>query len=386
VIKTLTFISLLFITSLIISNFSTAYTKKQVQYTFKVGVYDNEPLVFKSREEEYKGIYIDILTYIAENENWELEFVEGTWNETYSALLSNDIDIMTGIAYSAERTKYINFSNETLLLNWGTVVSRKSLKIRHFFDLEGLKVGVLPNDIYFDYSGGIKEILSKFQINCTYQEYSDYKEIIKGIQNEEIDTGVVNRIFYQSLVDKRGLRETNLIFQPVQLHYAFNKNNSNKEYLIEKIDQYLLELKKDKQSVYYSILDEYLNPKLEQQMSWWGILIISFSVGVSVISIAAFIFFRYKNKIELKESRTRHKELVSILLESYDQLEILIDRLRNQLQLVSGNLELLETEDIKFIKELDRLKLTLDELDSIFYTYVREKKQALKEEKKSVNN
>lgn len=373
VIKTFTCISFFFLNLLLISDFSNANMKKQSQYTFKVGIYDNEPLVFKSKEGDYKGIYIDILTYIAEIENWELEFVEGTWNETYNALLNNEIDIMTGIAYSIERTEYIDFTNETLLLNWGTVITRKNLKIKYFFDLEGLKVGVLSNDIYFDYPGGIKAILNKFQINCTYQEYNDYKEITKDIQNKLIDAGVVNRIFYQSLVDKRDLKETNLIFQPVQLHYAFNKNNSYKSYLIERIDHHLSELKKDKQSIYYSILDEYLNPKIKLQISWWGILIIIFSVGVSVISISAFIFFRYKNKVELKKSKIKQKKLVSILLESYEQLESLIDKLRNQLQLISGKLEFFESEDIKFIKELERLKLTLDDLDSIFYTYVKEK-------------
>jgi len=80
--------------------------KKQSQYTFKVGIYDNEPLVFKSKEGDYKGIYIDILTYIAEIENWELEFVEGTWNETYNALLNNEIFIIKlGNGYHSKEPK-----------------------------------------------------------------------------------------------------------------------------------------------------------------------------------------------------------------------------------------------------------------------------------------
>ena len=50
--------------------------------TVRMGVYNNPPKVYANRVEETPaGIFIDIIEYIAVKENWDIQYVEGTWEE-----------------------------------------------------------------------------------------------------------------------------------------------------------------------------------------------------------------------------------------------------------------------------------------------------------------
>ncbi|RLF42552.1 MAG: hypothetical protein DRN17_07690, partial [Thermoplasmata archaeon] len=52
----------------------------------KVGVYENEPLIFTDKNGTVEGVYADIIRYIAEKEGWEIEYVHGTWDECLNRL------------------------------------------------------------------------------------------------------------------------------------------------------------------------------------------------------------------------------------------------------------------------------------------------------------
>ena len=45
--------------------------------TIKMGVYQNRPLLFQDNDGGIKGIFADILAYIADEEDWYIEYVHG---------------------------------------------------------------------------------------------------------------------------------------------------------------------------------------------------------------------------------------------------------------------------------------------------------------------
>ena len=71
----------------------------------KIGVYENAPKVFTSPSGKPSGIFIDIIEYIAKKENWNLQYVKGTWAEGLDRLETGKIDLMPDVAFSAEREK-----------------------------------------------------------------------------------------------------------------------------------------------------------------------------------------------------------------------------------------------------------------------------------------
>jgi len=70
----------------------------------RVGVYPNEPLIFKDKDGRIKGIYNDLLVHVAQKEKWNLKYVPGTWEECVERLNNHEIDLMAAIAYSEKRS------------------------------------------------------------------------------------------------------------------------------------------------------------------------------------------------------------------------------------------------------------------------------------------
>ncbi|MBN2239602.1 MAG: transporter substrate-binding domain-containing protein, partial [Dehalococcoidales bacterium] len=69
----------------------------------RVGIYDNKPKIFVTDDGKASGFWPDIIEYIGSKENWNIEYVYGTWEECMSRLETGEIDVMPDVAYSEER-------------------------------------------------------------------------------------------------------------------------------------------------------------------------------------------------------------------------------------------------------------------------------------------
>ena len=65
--------------------------------TIKVGIYNNDPLIFYDQDGKGKGIFADVMEHVASKERWQIQYVAGTWQQGLSRLASNQIDILTTI-------------------------------------------------------------------------------------------------------------------------------------------------------------------------------------------------------------------------------------------------------------------------------------------------
>jgi ABC-type amino acid transport substrate-binding protein len=119
----------------------------QAQTSVIVGIYQNEPLVFTDAEGIAKGIYPEILNYIARIEGWEFEYLEDTWTALIDRLEIGTIDLLVAIAYSEERSKKYDFSRQALVTNWAQIYTPKQKRIRTLLDLRGKKLAVAKEDI-----------------------------------------------------------------------------------------------------------------------------------------------------------------------------------------------------------------------------------------------
>ncbi|HOV15717.1 MAG TPA: transporter substrate-binding domain-containing protein, partial [Spirochaetota bacterium] len=54
---------------------------EEAKRVVRVGFYENPPKLFKDENGKITGYHIDIIKGIAKNENWDLQFVEGSWDE-----------------------------------------------------------------------------------------------------------------------------------------------------------------------------------------------------------------------------------------------------------------------------------------------------------------
>lgn len=231
----------------------------QAPLIVRVGAYDNQPKIYTDETGKVVGLFPDVLTYIAKKENWTLKYVHGTWRQCLERLENNEIDLMVDVAFSEKRAQKYIFSNETFLVNWATVYSSKNQAIESLIDLNGKKIAVMKGSIHTEGDGGIKKLALKFDIDCSFVEVDSYKEVFELLSSNEVDAGIVNRIFGSLFAEEYEIKQTSIIFNPRHLKFAFPKNSALAPTLIEQIDNHLNELKKDADSIYSKALYVYLS-------------------------------------------------------------------------------------------------------------------------------
>ena len=102
---------------------------------------------------------------------------------------------MVDVAFSEERSKKYDFTSETVLINWGILYTSKNFQLESLFDLRGKTIAVMKDSIHTVGEEGIKNLLTKFNIECAYVEVDGYKEVFELLDAEKADAGVVNRVF-----------------------------------------------------------------------------------------------------------------------------------------------------------------------------------------------
>ncbi|MCU7810707.1 MAG: transporter substrate-binding domain-containing protein, partial [Candidatus Thiodiazotropha sp. (ex Notomyrtea botanica)] len=125
------------------------------QTSVRVGIYHNPPLVSIGPTGAPRGLFIDILTVIAGQENWNLQFLRGTWSDQLARLEAGQIDLLPAIAIDDTREKQFLFIDETVIANWAQVFVPEDSPIHSIPDLDGLTIAVLSDDIYYTGEPGI---------------------------------------------------------------------------------------------------------------------------------------------------------------------------------------------------------------------------------------
>lgn len=226
--------------------------------TLVVGINENEPLkTYDSIQGKASGIFIDLLEYIAQEEGWNLIYKPLTFHESLIALEQGTIDIMPDLGYSDSRNNIYNFSEQDVMLSWGQVYARKETNIKSLIDLENKKIAIVKNNVFDD---GFIQLASNFNLNCEYVYVENYSDVFQLIESNQVDAGVVNRIFGDYNNVHYNVFKTSIIFSPVHLHYAFPKDNKYTE-IRSTIDDYLIKFKEENNSIYYQLIEDYFNVK-----------------------------------------------------------------------------------------------------------------------------
>ncbi len=318
-IKTVFFIILFLIPGL----YSVAASEK-----VRVGVYTFEPLcTVDDSGAGSKGIFIDLLKHVAVNEKWELEYVPGTIQECMERLESGGIDILIAASYSQELSKKFHFTDETVISTWAQAYSSPESEIQTLVNLEKKEVGVVRDG---PYNFELRRVIPKFNIqNCRIIEFNTPAEVLKGIEDGWIQVGFVDRLYAINHESEYKIERSPIVFSPVELKYAALKGKNGKR--IDLLDYHLARLKKDKDSVYYTILDRALgreNESLIHERLKMGLVI---AVGfMLLLGLATFILRQqvkaktselYTKNVELEKEIVIRKDVEEKLRHSYNLLE-----------------------------------------------------------------
>ena len=313
----------LVIFSILLFQYSLPYTLS-ANSTIRVGVYNNEPLLFADTDGKGKGVFADIIEHVASKEGWQIEYVTGTWDQCLSRLENNQIDILGTIAFTKARGKLYDFGKENLMTNWGQLYTPAESDIKMITDVAGKKVAVLKGDIHYSI---FTQIIERFGIECEFIEMDNYSSVLDLVSRNQADAGVVNRFFGMKYGSKYKLGKSGVIFNPIKLYYAVPKGE-NKE-LIDTIDRYIVFLKGNESSEYYRSLGKWFGAvSVRLTFPTWAKWTILVSLGLVVFLFLGNLVLRIRVKAKTKELTTELKErrkAEEALLESEERFRSLFE-------------------------------------------------------------
>jgi ABC-type amino acid transport substrate-binding protein len=109
----------------------------------RVGVYQNHPKVFTDDKGQPQGIFIDILNHIAEEEGWELEYIDSDWHSHVEDLRDHRIDLLPDAARTGRRDSVLSYNRIFVLQSWMQVYINGANEKFTVEDLRDKKIGVL---------------------------------------------------------------------------------------------------------------------------------------------------------------------------------------------------------------------------------------------------
>ncbi|EGA89325.1 extracellular solute-binding protein [Planococcus donghaensis MPA1U2] len=111
--------------------------------TYKVGIDTTYPPFEFEVDGEYTGIDIDLITAIAENQGFEIEFSPMDFGGIIPALQADQLDVaIAGMSITDERKAVVDFSDPYFDAGLSLVVAEDNSEITSLDDLEGKTVAV----------------------------------------------------------------------------------------------------------------------------------------------------------------------------------------------------------------------------------------------------
>ncbi len=290
---------------LIASNSRNNASKQEIE--LKVGAFNYYPSIFKDKDEKIKGFIVDILSEIAINENWKINYLYGSWKEGLNRIQNDSIDLFTSVAFTEERNKFMDYSKESILTVWGGVYVRNGSEISSITDLYGKKIAVMEKD----YNGeSFKHLINSFNVACEIIEMRNFDQLFESVRNGSVDACVVNNIFGTAKQFEYSLKSTGIIFNPFDIFFTVAKNKNNE--VLAAIDNYLADWKKDEGSPYHKALHSWTQKEINliNTIPQWVIILLSIS---SFLIVIAFLFISIlrrqvkKATKEILENKEKHK-------------------------------------------------------------------------------
>ncbi|NLF51914.1 MAG: PAS domain S-box protein [Leptolinea sp.] len=279
----------------------------------RVGIYSNPPKLIINSDGTVKGFWPDLLGQIAHEEDWQLVWVRGTWQQCLDRLENNEIDILPDMGWSADRAAKYSFNTEPVLTSWSRVYTQEGEDVETVLDLREKKVGGLTGSINYDGADGIKTLASKFEVDIQYVDFPDYVSLFKAIKSNRIDAGVANKDFGDYNEKQYGIARTPILLHPSQIFFAFPKNSALSPILIKAIDNRLKPMKTDSGSDYYRLMDLYLGERPATMVPGWVSTAIPVGVGLIIFLIGTVILFRVQLRSQterLLASESRYRALM----------------------------------------------------------------------------
>jgi signal transduction histidine kinase/ABC-type amino acid transport substrate-binding protein/CheY-like chemotaxis protein len=261
---------------------------------------------------EPTGFNIDLIRAVAEVMSFDLEIRLGPWGKVRQDLEQGRIDVITGMVYSDERDKYLDFSVPHTMISPALFV-RSDSSIQTFDDIRGKQIVVEQSDIMHDF-------LKSREVTSSIVAVADSPEALRLVASGRHDgaflASEVHKFYIAGKFGFDNLRMVRIDFPPQ--HYCFAVAVGNRA-LLYKLDQGLVILKST--GKYQEIYDKWFG--VYEKKEWWE-TIKYFALALVLIAALFFVslFWSWslnkRVRIQTMELRSSEQEL----RQAHDELEL----------------------------------------------------------------
>ncbi|WP_159523291.1 ATP-binding protein [Sunxiuqinia indica] len=271
-------------------------------FLYQVGLPNVPGFMSRDQNGEVKGFPLVLFEKIAQDENIQFEWVDGSWNELFIKVQNGEIDVLPGTQETAKRKEILDFTDSNLYTMWSELYMNKQTDFKNILQLENKKIGLVIDD---NNAAGFLKYIAEFDIKIQAVYINSHSEALNRLKRKELFAIVGPSPNLLGELPPEVV-SSGLYFNPTELKYSFPIGKN--EDLRKKIDNRLAIYKSTPNSIYFQLIADYKKAVFEQAQwvlpIWLQFLIYGFITlfGVAFLFIAVL---RQQVKTRTRELKDR---------------------------------------------------------------------------------
>jgi|GEM_PF-5658144 len=115
----------------------------RAETVLRVGLYQNEPKVYRDDDGAPAGLFVELLEQVASIEGWQLRYVSCRWNGCMEKLHAGQLDLMPDVAATPDRRETLSFHSVPVIQAWSQLYAPLHTGFNGFEELDGERIAVL---------------------------------------------------------------------------------------------------------------------------------------------------------------------------------------------------------------------------------------------------
>ncbi len=300
------------IKNIILSFLAVLIASSLFAQTYKVGVFDNPPMVYINEDGKAEGFFIELLEHVASENDWILEYYPCAFADCKDMLERNAIDILPDLGHSMARDSIFNFNETSIISTWAEVYYSHSREepINDIVDLDGLRIASLDGDYFCENGGtGLVDVSKELGLDIDVYRVESYAEALRLVESSIVDAALVSKVFGDFNAHNFEVSKSQIMISHLSLRYGISKLSKDAELIKKAIDTEVRMQISDENSLYYDLKEEYfigVPVEIIPKWLWQIILSLVFVVGFLII---ASLLLRYQVERKTKELKETNKIL-----------------------------------------------------------------------------
>ncbi len=280
--------------------------------TYKVGVFDNPPMVYMDENGKASGFFIDLLEQVAKKNGWQLEYETCAFADCKEFLYENAIDILPDVGHSMARDSIFDFNQTSIISTWAEIYysEYREKPINDLMSLDGLRVASLEGD-FFQENGrtGLIDLSKDLGLDIDVYKVESYATALKLVEKGIVDAALVSKMFGDYNALNYEVIKSQIMISHLSLRYGISKNNPDSRTIRNAIDREVRLQISDENSLYYQLKEDYfIGAPLQIIPKWLWQVVLSLLLIVAILIIMSLLL-RYQVERKTRQLKETNKIL-----------------------------------------------------------------------------